>query len=89
MKVYKLTSWIEPEYGTSYEEKVEYFLAKNKQGVLKELEDRGIVLNERNTYKKYYGVCREEQVYKLEKVKVTKIEEYREPEEDDFDGWVP
>lgn len=73
MKVYKLTSWIDPEYGPTYAEKEEFFLVKNKKAVLEELSNRGILLDEWGENRHYYSMDREEKVYKLEKIKVTKI----------------
>lgn len=82
MKVYKLTSWIDPEYGPAYDEKEEFFLVKNKKDILEELSNRGILLDERGENRHYYSMDREEKVYKLEKIKVTKLK-YRRKDADD------
>lgn len=77
MNLYKLSYWIQPEYGERYDESEEFIFAKSRNHVLQHLSNRGIHINNDNSGSKYYTCDRCEEVWYLEKLGYTECENFR------------
>lgn len=91
MRLYRLKSWVQPEYGEIYDEKEEYFLAKDKQSVINQIDEEGIFLDQNGRGSKYYSMDRSEECYLLEELNITEVTQnrYDEDEEDEPYPYIP